>query len=85
LRESVVDGLVPSVVVLVEDGESTLPLSLVVIESAPELELGLLDLIQDHLELGIDGTKRSLEAGVVVVWLIRGQIDESLIPDVRST
>jgi hypothetical protein len=85
LRESVVDGLVPSVVVLVEDRESTHPLSLVVIESAPELELGLLDLIQDHLELGIDGTKRSLEAGVVVVWLIRGQIDESLIPDVRST
>lgn len=45
LREPDVDGLVLGATVLVEVGEAMLPLSLVVVESAPELELGLLDLI----------------------------------------
>jgi hypothetical protein len=59
LREPVVDGLIPSPAGLVEVGEATLPLRLVVVEPTAELEFGLLDLIQDHLELGIHSTKGS--------------------------
>jgi hypothetical protein len=60
LCEPIIDGLILSPVGLVEVREATLPLRLVVVEPAAELEFGLLDLIHDHLELGIHSTKGSL-------------------------
>lgn len=50
-----VDGLIPGAAILVEVGEPPLPLRLVVVKTAPELHLRLLDLVEDHLELGIHG------------------------------
>jgi hypothetical protein len=70
--KSGVNGGVPIAAVGVEVGESALPPCLVVIKAASELHLRLLDLIENHLDLGIHGSKGSLEAGVVLVgWINR--------------
>lgn len=52
---------------LVEIGEAVRPLLLVGVESAVEVVLGLLDLLQDELQLWIHGTEGTTEASEVVV------------------
>jgi hypothetical protein len=68
--EAEVDGGVPIRAVAVEVDESVLPLGIVVVESAAELLLGTLDLLQDHLQVWLHGSERSLERGEVLVrWI----------------
>ena len=72
-REALVDGGVASGAAGLPIREAALPLRVLVVESAVELFLRLLDLIQKKSGVRIHGSESSLTAGVVAMRGIGGQ------------
>jgi hypothetical protein len=74
--EALVDGDGVVCAGAVEIGEPALPLLVVGVESAVVVVPGLLDLVEDDLELWIHGAQSAAEAGeVLVVDLVGFQLD----------